>query len=466
MAVMANTTNRINSTLKLPPGPAPTKGIVNQVKVFREIKGDMLGYFARLFDKYGDFHMIQFGNDRSIMLSNPDAIYEILVEKPKQFYKASDYRNRQRGLARFLGNGLLTSDGEFWKRQRKLVAPSLHARRIEAYAETMVGVTLNMLEHWRTHRELDIDQEMMHATMQIVSVSLFNTDVSRDQDRVGSALTTIQHAMSGMTLIPGWMPTPGKIRTNQAVKALDEIIYRMIAERRKSNEDYGDLLSMLLLAHDDEDHGMSDLQVRDEAVTLFLAGHETTANALNWTWYLLAQNPDAEAKLHEELDTVLAGRAPTLADLKQLPYTEMVVKEAMRLYPPAYSFGRMATEDVQIGGYDIPANTDINIFNYFTQRDPRWWDEPEAFKPERFSPENEGKIRPHAYLPFGGGPRICVGNSFASMEARLMLATIAQRYQLRLKPRENIELDPLITLRPKGGLHMRVEAREAVKVLA
>ncbi|MEO8397817.1 MAG: cytochrome P450, partial [Chloroflexota bacterium] len=431
MTILTTATTLANTTpQRLPPGPPPVKGIVNQLKLFSAIKGNMLGYFGGLFEQYGDYHMLQFGEDRSIMLSNPQAIYEILVEKPKLFYKGSDYRNRQRGLARFLGNGLLTSDGEFWKRQRKLVAPALHARRIEAYAETMVEVTERTIKGWHDRAELDVDQEMMHATMEIVSKSLFNADVSKDQDRVGGALTVIQHAMSGMTLIPAWMPTPGKIRTSQAVRILDEIIYAMIAERRKTNEDYGDLLSMLLMARDEDDKGMSDLQVRDEAVTLFLAGHETTANALNWTWMLLAQNPDAEAKLHEELDTVLAGRAPTLADLKQLPYTEMVVKESMRLYPPAYSFGRMAIEDVTIAGYDIPANTDINIFSYMTHRDARWWDEPEAFRPERFSTENEPTIPRYAYLPFGGGPRVCIGNSFASMEARLMLATMAQHYQL------------------------------------
>jgi cytochrome P450 len=198
-------------------------------------------------------------------------------------------------------------------------------------------------------------------------------------------------------------------------------------------------------------------------MTLLLAGHETTANALNWTWYLLAQNPDAEARLHEELDTVLAGRIPTLADLKALPYTEMVVKESMRLFPPAFSFGRMAIEDTEIFGYDVPKGSDLNIFTWFTHRDSRWWSEPLAFRPERFSPENEERIPRYAYLPFGGGPRVCIGNSFAMMEARLMLATIAQRYQFRLAPGQTVALDPLITLRPRGGMHLRVEQREPAR---
>jgi cytochrome P450 len=453
--------------MRLPPGPPPVNGLINTLRFFNEVKQvGMLKRFSDYFEQYGDFFVLQFGNVKSFMLANPDAIYEVLVEKSKQFYKASDYRNRQTGLARFLGSGLLTSDGEFWKRQRKLVAPSLHAKRIEAYAETMVDVTQRTIDGWRDGGELDVDQEMMRATLEIVGKALFQVDVSSHSKRVGRSLTTIQQNMGGFTLIPPWMPTPGKLHVNRAVRDFDDLIYGIIAERRRSNEDHGDLLSMLLLARDDDDNGMTDVQVRDEAITLLLAGHETTANALNWTWMLLAQNPDKEALLHEELDHVLGGRAPTLADLKQLPYTEMVVKESMRLYPPAYSFGRMAIEDVQIGGYDIPANSDINIFSYTAQRDPRWWDEPEAFRPERFSPENEKTIPRYAYFPFGGGPRVCIGNSFAMMEARLMLATMAQQFQLRLKPGQKIELDPLITLRPLGGMHMRVEQRQPVREYA
>lgn len=453
--------------MSLPPGPPPVKGLLNTIRMINDIKRQtMLGYFTERFGEYGDIFRMQFGEANVMFVADPEAIYEIVVEKAKQFYKGADYRNRQSGLARFLGNGLLTSDGEFWKRQRKLVAPSLHAKRIEAYAEIMTEVTERTISQWRDGTELDIDQEMMHATLEIVGKALFKVDVSRDAERVGGALTVIQERMGGFTIIPAWVPTPDKMRVSRAVRALDDLVYGIIGERRESGEDYGDLLSMLLLARDDDGNGMTDEQVRDETVTLLLAGHETTANALNWTFMLLAQNPDAEARLHEELDAVLGGRTPTLADLKQLPYTEMVVKESMRLYPPAYSFGRMAIENVNIQGYDVPANTDINIFGIIAQRSPKWWDEPMAFRPERFSPENEVKIPRYAYLPFGGGPRVCIGNSFAMMEARLMLATIAQKYQLRLKPGQKVELDPLITLRPLGGMHMRVEQREAMRELA
>ncbi len=452
--------------MRMPPGPPAYKSIVSQLRLFSQLQGNTLNTFGPMFQQYGDFFMLDFGNARTYLLANPEAIYEILVTKSAQFYKGSMYRNRERGLARFLGNGLVTSDGEFWKRQRKLTAPALHARRINAYTETMVEFTLRMLEHWRDGSELDVDQEMMQTTMQIVGKSLFNAEIDGNQaQRFGAALTVLQHS-GGMSLLPAWVPTPKKRRDRRAVQDLDVIMYGIIAERRRSNEDYGDLLSMLLQARDDDDSGMTDLQVRDEAVTLFSAGHETTANALNWTWLLLAQNPDAEAKLHAELDAVLGGRPPTLDDLKQLPYTDMVIKESMRLYPPVFSFGRMAIEDTVIAGYDVPKDTDVNIFTYFTHRDPRWWEDAETFKPERFSPENEKTIPRYAYIPFGGGPRVCIGNSFASMEARLMLATIAQQYQLRLTPETNITLDPLITLRPRYGLHMRVEQREPVRVLA
>lgn len=272
---------------------------------------------------------------------------------------------------------------------------------------------------------------------------------------------------------------------------INEIVYRIIRERRETNEDLGDLLSMLLLARDDAGQGMTDEQVRDEAVTMFLAGHDTTANTLNWTWVLLAQHPEIEAKLHDEMDTILEGRVPMLADLKRLPYVEMVIKELMRLYPPAFTFSRAAAVDTEIGGYHVPKGAVITVVSYYTHRHADWWEQPEAFMPERFgqkvynpSPPSplplqgergvdvegersftNGIRHRYAYIPFGAGPRVCIGNSFAMMEAQLMLATIAQRYQLRLAPGQVVTPEPLLTLRPKGGLKMRSEARERVTVI-
>ena len=259
--------------------------------------------------------------------------------------------------------------------------------------------------------------------------------------------------------LPKWIPTPGHIQARRAEKDLDEIVYGYINDRRKTGDDKGDLLSMLLLAEDEDGNRMTDKQVRDEAVTLYLAGHETTSNAMTWTFYLLEQNAEAEAKLHAELDDVLGGRTPTLADLRNLPYTEMVLKESMRLLPPVYGVGREAVEEVEIGGYTIPAGSNVGLHFYRAHRHPDFWNDPEKFDPERFSPENEKNIPRYAYMPFGGGPRVCIGNSFAMMEAQLLLATIAQHYKLRLAPEANVVLDPKITLRPKHGMPMTLHKR-------
>jgi len=448
----------------LPPGPQAARNIVQILQLMRNFQTDMLGYVSRNFAHYGGIWKIEAGKEVQYMISEPDLIQEVLVKHADKFEKSSDYKNTEKGLARFLGNGLVTSDGDFWKRQRKLVAPAFHTKRIEAYAQTMVDATQGMLERWRGQTTLDIDDEMMHVTLQIVVKTLFNKDISAEAKRIGDAMSALQELVGNNSMteafLPIWVPTPQRARSKKAVRDLDEIVYRLIADWRKEGKDNGDLLSMLMLTRDDDDNGMNDKQVRDEAVTLFLAGHDTTANTLNWTWYLLAQNPEVEAKLHHEIDTVLAGNLPTLTDLRRLPYAEMVIKESMRLFPPAYFFGRVAVEDVELGDYKVPKGTGIGVSSYSVQRDPRWWDEPEAFRPERFSPENAENIRKYSYIPFGGGPRVCIGNSFAMMEAHLMLVMIAQRYQMRLSPGQVVTPNPLLTMKPKGGLPMRLEERE------
>jgi cytochrome P450 len=453
-------------TRRFPPGP-PVVGtnVFAQLRYSWQIMHDMLGVISGYYDQYGDLVHLQFGQYGHLFLvKHPEHAHQVLVEKAASFHKGPDYKDPERGLARFLGNGLLVSDGEFWKRQRRLVAPALHARRVEAYAETMVSLAERLVAGWRDGAVIDVDAAMMRVTLDIVSATLFSSDVSDQAERVGAAMTTLQHANMDFDLIPNWVPTPKHLRERKALRDLDGIIYDLIAAWRTHGEDRGDLLSMLLLAQDDDGSRMSDQQVRDEAMTLFLAGHETTANALNWTWYLLAQNPDVEAKLHAELDAVLGGALPKLDDLKRLPYTEMVIKESMRLFPPAWGFGRRAIEDVEIGGYTIPAGSGVNISVYHMHRDPRWWLQPERFDPLRFSPEGEQAQVRYAYLPFGGGPRICIGNAFALMEARLLLAVMASRFRLRLLTNDPVEPEPLITLRPKNGLRMRLEARHSASV--
>ncbi len=446
--------------LKLPPGPPAAKNMIDQIRLISQFSRDMLGTFDKWRAQYGDIYKLTFGNTHQFIISNPDAIHEVAVTQAAKFHKDPGYTDTKVGLARFLGNGLLTSDGEFWRRQRKLAAPAFHTKRINAYAETMVDYTLDMLDGWRDGVRLDVHREMNRLTMLVVAKTLFDADVSGDIERVSRAVNALQEfGGPGGELLPPWIPTPKELRGRRGRRDLDEIIYRIINERRATRDDRGDLLSMLLLAEDENGEHMTDDQARDEVVTIFLAGHETTSNALTWTWYLLAQHPQVAARLHAELDAVLGGRAPTLADLEKLPYTEMVLKESMRLYPPAWSFGRMAIEDTRIGGYDVPKGSIIGLMSIFAHRDPRYWDKPEQFWPERFHTDNEAAINKRAYIPFGGGPRICIGNSFAMMEARLLLATIASQYTLALAPGQRVEALPRITLNPKNGIPMTLLRR-------
>jgi cytochrome P450 len=455
-----------NTNVTLPPGPAPAKTFLEQLHLMRKFAGNFLPLTLDWKQQYGDVYVVQFGELKQYMISHPDHIHQVTTELASKFHKDNDYKNPRKGLARFLGSGLLTSDGEFWKRQRKLSAPAFHHKRIAAYAGTMVDYTDRLLREWQSNSRLDIAEEMTRLTMLIVAKALFNTDVSSEVERTGEAVEAIQRFMNSPRLLPTWIPTRLELAARHASNDLDEIVYRIINERRASGEDTGDLLSMLLLAQDDEGKHMTDKQARDEVVTLFLAGHETTANTMNWTWYLLAQYPEVEAKLHEELDRVLGGRLPTFEDLEHLKYTEMVIKESMRILPPVWVFSRVAIEDVEIGGYHIEKGSVVAPFTYALHHDPRWWENPETFDPERFSPENEHKINRRAYLPFASGPRVCIGNGFAMMEARLILATIASRYRLSLAPGQQVEIMPRLTLNPKDGLPMTVTEREPVKVMA
>jgi len=363
-----------------------------------------------------------------------------------------------------VGNGLLTSEGEEWQRQRRLAQPAFHRQRISGYGDVMVEYAERLIAQWHGGEERDIYRDMMRLTLEIAAKTLFNADVSGDADKVRVVLSEMVKPFASQAtvkwILDNRLPTRAHKEFFAAAKEIDEIVYRIIGERRASGRDEGDLLSMLLSAHDEDDGSqMTDRQLRDEVMTIFLAGHETTALTLSWTWYLLAQNPEAEEKFHAELDEVLGSRLPTMADLSRLKYTEMIAKESMRLYPPAFGVGREAIEECEIGGYRVPAGSQLFMFQWVTQRDPRFFPEPAKFYPERWTEEASNSIPKYAYFPFGGGPRACIGNYFAMMEIALVLATIGQQFRFSLAPDHQVGLLPAMSLRPKSGIRVVVEKR-------
>ncbi len=439
-----------------PPGP---KGrlLLGLLPEFRRNAPEFLLGVAR---DHGDLAYFRLGRQHIYVVSHPDWIKDVLVTHQANFTK-SRMLERARVL---LGDGLLTSKGEFHTRQRRLVQPGFHRDRLPGYGAAMVECAERCRDRWESGATFDVSKEMMRLTLAIVARTLFSADVTSEADEIGAALTQVFELFETVLMpFSEWiekLPLPSVRRFERARARLDQTIYRIIAEHRASGCDNGDLLSMLLLAQDDETHGgMTDQQVRDEALTLFLAGHETTANALTWTWYLLSQNPEAEAKLHAEIDRVLAGRLPTLEDLPQLRYTEMVFSEAIRLYPPAWGVGRRAIEDYRVGGHTIPARSILLMSPYVVHRNPRWFPEPEKFDPERWLPERAAERPKFSYFPFGGGARVCIGERFAVMEGVLLLATIAQRWRLRLVPGHRVETKALITLRAKYGMQMTIQSR-------
>jgi cytochrome P450 len=427
----------------------------------REFNGDALGFVERCAREFGDVVRTRFLYVPALFLFHPDQIEYVLAAGSKNFIKAASLRSPF--FHRLVGNGLVTSEGDFWRRQRRLAQPAFHRDRVEAYAETMVGFTGRMLAGWRDGQTLDVHEEMMLLTQQVVAQTLFSADVSGDSREIGEALGNIVRPFASQAtlkwILDNRLPTPAHLRFNRDVRRIDSFVYRLIGERRASGEDTGDLLSMLLRAQDEDGSGMSDRQLRDELMTIFLAGHETTALALTWAFYLLAQNPEAEARLAAELSNVLGGRAPKVADLPRLRYAEWVVKESMRLYPPAWGVGREAVRECEVGGYLVPKGMQVFAFQWVVQRDPRWFEDPLAFRPERWGEESISRIPKYAYFPFGGGPRLCIGNYFATMEAVLILATTAQRFRLRLVNQDPVALLPAMSLRPKGGVLTKLEKR-------
>ena len=447
------------SSLVCPPGPKP-KPFLGHLTMFRR---DPLNFLLDSAKEYGDVVSLKFGPQSIYLLNHPDYIRDVLVTNNRNFVKS-------RGLEmakKFLGEGLLTSEGEFHRRQRRLAQPAFHRQRINAYAEAMTGYGDQTRNRWAEGETLDISQEMMRLTLAIVGKTLFDADVEGEAGEIGRALTDVMQLFDRITMpfagLLEKLPLPSNIRWLKAKQRLDSTMYRIINERRSSGKDRGDLLSMLLLAQDDEGDGsgMTDAQLRDEAMTLFVAGHETTANALTWTWYLLSQHPDVEAKLHNEIDEVLMGKLPSADDISRLTYTEMIFAESMRLYPPAWTLGRRVLSDYQVGEYVIPAESIVLMSQWVMHHDSRFYPEPFKFDPERWRADQREARPKFAYFPFGGGPRVCIGEQFAWMEGLLLIATIAQKWKLRLAATQRVEPKPMITLRPKYGMRMVVQERQS-----
>ena len=435
-----------------PPGPKGRFLLGSLLEVSR----DWLAFYKGCADEYGDVVRIHLAHVPVYLVVHPRDIETVLVTNAGNFTKSEDYR----ALARVLGQGLLTSEGEFWKRQRSLIQPAFHRRSIQAYAAVMTQATGRMLDSWKEKDERNIHEDLMHVTLEIVAQCLFGAEVTDAAKRVGKSMEVVTGRFivnASLALLFRFdIPVLFAHREWRAIRELNEIIGGIIQERRSSNQPREDLLDMLLRARDADGNPMSDAQLRDEVMTLFLAGHETTAIALSWACYLIAQNPQVEMKLAEELLSVLGGRAPTPEDLPRLRYTEMVIKEVMRLYPAVWGIGRRAVEDCELGGYRVPAGSNVFILQWRTQRDPRFFPDADRFDPERWrdDPVRSGKIPRFAYFPFGGGPRVCVGAAFAMMEATLLLAMIQQKYHLEIVTGHPIEIFASVTLRPKYGIRV------------
>jgi cytochrome P450 len=445
--------------------------------------GDPIRLFVHLKQTYGNIAHYKFMGTPIVFINDPEYIREVLVTQAASFVKERTVRR----MKLLLGEGLITSDDPIHIRQRRIAAPAFHRQRIANYAEQIVAIAANQRDRWQPGETFDIAASSMALSLEIVARTLFDTEVDADIRLVNDEVNAIMDLYNFIVSFPRitkfmHLPIPGIMKFRRSKARLDAVVDRLVREHREysaralaagQEPDRGDLLSMLLSSRDEllDEHGnptgetigMSNEQVRDEVLTIFLAGYETVANALTWTWYLLSQNPAAEARMHAELDAVLgtgaARRLPTLADYPLLRYTEQVFAESMRLYPPAWAMGRMSTREIKLGPYTIPAGAHIFFSQYIMGRDPEYFPDPDRFDPDRFTPEAKAGRPKFAYFPFGGGSRQCIGEAFAWMEGTLSLATIAQRWRLRFVPEFPIVLQPKITLRPKFPVMMQVEAR-------
>jgi len=430
------------------------------IEFFRRMRTDQLSLLVpEVFGRNIVYNRLLFLHN--FLINKPEYIEHVLLTNHANYGKS---RFLRRMLGPVLGEGLLISEGKLWQRQRRIAAPAFQHRSIATFVAAMTDSTATMLDRWRAKTEpFDVAAEMMALTLNIIARTMFSADVSAETEtvrRLMEIVVAFPPSIVDVFGLPDWLPRRQPSAYRRAIVAFDDLVERLVAERRADGSDRGDFLSMLLSARDPATgEGMTDKQLRDEVLTILAAGHETTANALGWTWYLLAQHPEAEMRLHEELDRVLGGRMPTHADLAELKWTRMVIEEAMRLYPPAHTMSRTALGEDRIGGVRVPPGANVSIIMYVTHRNPNLWHEPERFDPERFAPAAVAQRHRFAYLPFGGGPRVCIGSSFAIAEAQTVVAAIAQRYRLRLVPGRVVRPIGLITLRAKDGIWMTLEPR-------
>ncbi len=448
------------------PSPPPTapgpKGNPFFGRTVTSSRRDPLNFMTRLSREYGDVCTFRVGFERIFFVSHPDYVRDIFVNHYESFLKGGGQNAR-----RFLGEGILLSEGETHRQQRRLDQQAFHRQRLPAYASEMAASAERCSDGWRDGEVLDVWPEMLRLTLGIVGKTLFSADVESEAYEVGQAMKAAASRYRAFKLpfakLLERTPLPRMRWFHQGKEGLRKVVLELIEERRRSGKDCGDLLSMLLLAEDDGASGrrMTPAQVWDEALTIFIAGYDTMATAMMWTWYLLSEHPEAEAKLHAELDEALQDSRPAqFADLKRLPYTERVLAEAMRIYPPAWRLVRRAVSDFRVGDYVIPKGSLVTVCQYAMHRDPRYFPDPERFDPERFTPEAKAARPAFSYFPFGGGPRRCIGEGFALMEGILLLATLARRWRLRLVPGHPVEVFPEHLLRSKHGMLMKVEKRE------
>jgi cytochrome P450 len=427
---------------------------------FRTFRKDPIAFLSNLSTK-GDVTTFKMGSQRVLLINHPDLLRDLLTTNQQKFIKGIGLQRMQV----FLGQGLLTNEGASHLRQRRMIQPAFHRERINEYAESMIACAGNISDEWRDGDERDMDKEMMRLTLEVVGKVLFNADVRNDAENVGRAMEDLV-GLFNLLLMPFGplllkLPVPPAFKFKRAKSTLDDVIYSIISERRASGEERGDFLSMLLAAQDEEDgSGMSDREIRDECMTIFLAGHETTANALTWTWYLLSQNPDAERRFHEEVDRVLGSGPLTPGHFSELKFTEALLAESMRLFPPAWIMGRSAVEPHEFNGYQVVPGDLILTSQYLLHRDSRFWRQPDEFNPDRWTDQSIKEAgQKFTYFPFSRGIRSCIGEGFAWMEGVLLLAGLGRNWKFRLDPAQKVDTEPLITLRPKYGMRMRIIRR-------